>query len=166
MVMPSQRCNIHFFSATVFIGLLSATAAFAPPAPPPSPTDQAFGVVFAANNGKIELALAEDGKSYEGRIALKVINNIPLNIIAEVSSAEGSDLPGAWSVKLNEPGEQQDFRLGTTNNKIPALHTPGAEGNLELCIKVQPADTQWHGAYRAFTSVPVAKIAMKVMPEL
>ena len=163
MVISNQRRSIHFSSAVLIVGLLSATAAFAPPPPPPPLANQPFALVRFADNDAGKLLLAEHGRDFEGSIALKVINNVPLNIIVKVSPLDNSGPPLTWSAKLNEPGETQSFQRNSTSNKINALHRPGAEGDLELCVKLQGMDMRWHAAHRAGTNVQMAQIAITVI---
>ena len=110
------------------------------------------------------LLLTQNGEDFEGRITLKVINNVPLRITATVSPANSSALSSKWSVKLNEPGENLGFRANSASNIIDGLHTPGTEGNLELCVRFQGADMEWHASHRAFTEVQMARIAITVIP--
>ncbi len=165
MVMSNQLSSTHLSSTALLVGLL-ATSVFGPPAPPPPPllAEQPFGMVFIADKGGDGLMLTEDGQDYEARIGLKVINNVPLKIVATVSPSDNSGLPNTWSVKLNEPGERQSFHPNSTSNKILGPHEPGAEGDLELCIKVQGVDVGWHAEHQALTYPEVARIAITIIP--
>lgn len=165
MAMLNQLHTNHSLPGALLIGLL-ATAALASPAPPPPPllVSQPFGAVGFADKDGGKLVLVENGEYFEGRIALKVINNVPLTIAATVSPIDNSGLPNMWSVRLNEPGENQAFQLNTTSNKILTPHEPGAAGDLELRVRIKGVRHRWHGGHHAFTDVPAARITVTIMP--
>ncbi len=167
MVMPNQRRRARLFTA-ITTALLCAAAALAQPVPPPPMllAQQPFAAVVFADNNVKELLLSQQNQDYEGCVALKVYNNVPLNIIAAVEPAPNSDLPNAWLIKLNEPGEHQNFVPAKTSNKILAPHEPGEGGSLELCVKVQGVDPKWHAGHQGLTKVQVARIVLTIMPNI
>lgn len=169
MIASNQQSTVRISCAGLLMGLLCAGVAFAPPPPPPPPAflfgDQPFAAIMCEDQDNPELLLEQNGTTCEGCINLRIVNNLPLNVKATVVAAENMNLPSAWFVKLNEPGEKQVFQRTMTSNKISDLHQPGEAGDLQLCVRVQGVGFDWHASHRGLTTVQVARVTLTVMPE-
>lgn len=166
MAKASQISGGRSYCAVLVIGLLCASAAYAPPQLPFPPIifNQPFAAVGFAGNARQELVLEQDGPDFTGCVQLKVVNNIPMQVMAHITATEQLGVPAVWSLKLNEPGETEPFKVNVVVNKITSLHEPGAAGDLELCVKVQGVGPRWYAKHIANGAVQVARVVLTIMP--